>query len=178
MNPGQLAFPLLDECRRARSIADARPMLGAAAEEVAAARLGAERLFTDSRLDYCPDLARGAKRYEVKSCGRNRNVIIYLSRLERDAVFARDVPLFYVVISHRLRWDEAANYADLRARLGETATMHVFPFSVVAAACARRPARILNPTFRPELGMCQRGYERGGWCLPLAALHREQGVAP
>ncbi len=151
-------------------MADARVMIGAAAEEVAAARIGAERLQTDAWQSYCPDLRRGAKFYEVKACGRSRNVIIYSVRLERDAVFAETHPLFYAVLSHRLSADALGSYANLRHTLHRTGELHVFPFSVVAAACARRPARILNPKYNANNGWCQRGYERGGWCLPLATL--------
>jgi len=165
---GQLELtPVMDEAYVARGLGSWRNLIGYMAEQHAAERLGAERLSTDGRAGYCPDLTKDGVKYEVKAVGKSREVIVYSMRLEKDRTYAETHPLVYVLVIHSAVVPATAQ--EIRTRISR-AQVWCIPFCYVDAVCSRMRPRILNRNYKPTNGWCQRGYERGGYLIPASEL--------
>lgn len=160
-----------DSARVPRSPAGWRCVIGELAEQLAAEKLGAERLTTSSAngQKYCPDLRHSRfGDMEVKAVGKSGGVIIYRVRLEKDRWYAQTHTFSYVLVIHKVLTPQPS-MAEARL-LMDWARIYVIPFSVVDAICVSVPPRILNKKYKPANGWCQRGYEMGGYIVRARAL--------
>jgi hypothetical protein len=162
---------ITDEARVPQRLAGWRVVIGELAEQLAADRLGAERLNTGMGY-YCADLRHPQwGDMEVKAVGSSRSVTIYAFRLEKDREYAKAHPLSYVLVLHKV---EIPQPSMLQARLlMEWAQVYVIPFSIVDAICVTVKPRVLSRKFldrHNRRGDCERGYEKGGYTLRAKSL--------
>jgi hypothetical protein len=150
------------------SIAETRNHCGEFAETLTAAVSGGVRLKTDGRADYCPDIDHGDNTYgECKSVGKNRQVIIYEARREKDRRFvAAGHKLYYWFWHHKLNVKVFTDVETLNCAWLESLQYGVLlPFAVVDGMMAARPLRLLNSAYsttgkRLGYGSDSKGY---GW---------------
>lgn len=151
--------------RPLKNSADARVVLGDAAEQVLASLTGATRHATD-RTSICPDLSHPGHRYlECKALRHGGELIVFKHRLDRDRRLVRDTggSLVYCLVVHAARFEGAGTRAVLRRRLVQTVDrVLVIPLAKLRAACRRRRSVMLQ--YRPNHDA------RECWRLPWRAL--------
>ncbi len=125
-----------------------RTIIGDFAELLTVRLISGRRYRTDCTADYCPDLFALDSYFEVKAAGRSNQTFIYEGRLERDAAFAKQYPLFYVIWHHGANTLHASTPQEVRYLfLKSLKTVYFIPFSEIYDLSDTLPVEKLNSKY-------------------------------
>ncbi len=179
------AWFLPPDVKKYNSSAEKRVLYGRLAEEVVLGALNITPCAIDGSCDYCPDgyiNGGGLKRYvEIKSSGKNKQLLVYKWRLEKDKkLFAMPEveDLLYVLVHHAVaesEWSVEDNFRNLYAERGVNISvlrLHDVVEAVEAIGPARPFSFMNGQTGSPDKtrkvhGTMREGYKDGGWRVPM-----------
>jgi len=126
----------------------ARVVIGDFFENLTAKYFQGTRCKTDSRCDYCPDVALSNSYLEVKAAGRSKQTFIYEGRLEKDRKFSETHVLSYVVWSHSISVHDFENVSSLVESLRNSIEcFFLVPVGAVLEVCSELRLTKLNSKY-------------------------------
>jgi hypothetical protein len=149
---------------RPLTVAATRSFVGDFVEEMTVAAFGGTRLKTDSRADICPDIKLGDNLYlECKSIGRTKDIIVYLSRLEKDLEFVRrGNRIFYVLWNHDYKMVDGLTLGGLRDGVAQSfKSVSIIDLATLAPLLKATPVKTLNASLDKRSGYGSYGYTDG-----------------
>jgi hypothetical protein len=162
-----------------KSSAQLRPAFGDFWEVLSMEFMNCYPLKTDSRCDICPDLLIKSDypTYgECKSVGKNRSVIVYKARRDKEITFFNQGnDYYYILFLHNAEAKRIGDYSEFLDDIakGNVDVCFVPLSKIVDATLEKDPKEFTHLKKRaenPRAGWNRGGYEKGGWLLPVKGL--------
>lgn len=149
------------------SPAASRNAIGHVIEEFVARVLNVDLLPVDGRKAVCPDFSNG----EIKSIGRNKRVLIYKWRLEKEASNFDPKKYFYVFAHHKCPIT-VSNTSEI-ARFFQDQPPAIVCVSLKEVMAATKTTRLRKFSLFSgdkdiRIGYNRKGYDQGGWQFSLS----------
>lgn len=138
---------LFEKDKILKSTGSCRTWVGDFFEEATVQVSGAKRLKTDSNCEICPDHQFDEITFfECKGSGKNKQVILYDTRLEKDLRLSKSGRnLCYWIWCHNLRLKGIDTLSELRTRLAEeTSEVLICSMGAIWRMVVDKPTRVVN----------------------------------